>query len=181
MMSTDYLCNLGNGQQIYLENQGKETRITLSSSSHGQQQSQRMQFSTGAWQAQPTLMRTNQGWIVQIPTDQGDRYIQVQSQGMHMVTHPSSEAIESLPLQPVSSESVLSGVLPLQPMQPMEPMQMGNMAMKSQPMQMRMGNMEMSIGKAESAEPKFCSQCGNALEKGDRFCSQCGHRIAANG
>ena len=103
MMSTAYLCNLGNGQQLYLENQGTETLLTLSSSSPGQQQSQRTQFSTGAWQATPTLKRTNHAWIVQVSTAQGDRYIQVQSQGMQMVTHPSSEAIESLPLQPISS------------------------------------------------------------------------------
>jgi spore coat protein CotH len=164
---TAYRGKLHRGQQIYLENQGRQTVITLVSTGVGQQQSQRYSFDTGKWRVMPTVFRTAAGGVIQIEGE-GQRFVQVQAQGMSVLNvSPPLSGAETLPL---------------------EPMKMGNMQMSMNPMEMRMGNMEMRMGEplkmrkpseqAHSAK-NFCPQCGSRVEAGDRFCSHCGNRLSS--
>ncbi len=175
-----YTANLGTGQQIWIGNQGTQTTVTLSNGAAGQQQSQRMGFQTGQWIAPPTLFRTAGGFIVQLATAQGDRYLQVQGSSLQgLSAAPNLQAASAVPLE--------SGAAPsMPPMPPIQPMQMGNMRMQMNPMQMKMGDLELKMGDASSTEtptassaPNFCAQCGQRLRLGDRFCASCGHQVSA--
>ena len=175
-----YTANLGTGQQIWIENQGTQTIVSLSSANAGQQQSQRTGLQTGQWIAPPTLFRTASGFIVQLATAQGARYLQVQGSSL--------QGLSAVPdLAAASAVSLESGTAPaMQPMQPMQPMQMGNMRMQMHPMQMKMGDLELRMGNVSPAEtpaasttPNFCAQCGQRLQVGDRFCASCGHQVSA--
>lgn len=183
-MTTTYTTDLGNGQQIYLENQGMQTLLTLMSATPGQQQSQQTGFPTGQWIAPPTLFRSPLGIVVKIDAEQGQVYLKVQASGMQQLQQaPTLSDATVLPVQPVTSPPQ-PPMTPMQPMQPMQPMKMGNMEMQMNPMQMRMGDMEMQMGEAFPTPPappaatqRFCTQCGRAVALGDRFCSQCGNPL----
>ena len=187
-MTTTYTTDLGEGRQIYLENQGIQTLVTLNSATPGQQQSQQTGFTTGQWIAPPTLFQSPLGIIVHLDTEQGEIYLQVQANGMQLLQHtPDLNDATVLTVQPVTSDlPSMAPMQPIQPMQPMQPMKMGNMEMKMNPMQMRMGDMELRMGeKTAEASPapapttsqRFCTQCGRAVAIGDRFCAQCGNPL----
>ncbi len=171
-----YTANLGTGQQIWIGNQDTQTIIGLSSANAGQQQSQQTGFQTGQWIAPPMLFRTASGFIVQLATAQGDRYLQVQGSSLQgLSAAPDLAAASAVPLE--------SGTAPA--MQPMQPMQMGNMRLQMHPMQMQMGDLELRMGHVNPAEtsaagttPNFCTQCGQRLQVGDRFCASCGSAIS---
>ena len=170
-----YTCELDKGQQIYIENQGSQTVITLTSGGSGQQQSQRNQFETGNWRVPPTVFQTRNGVVLRIEAEQSQRFIQVQANGMSSLdAAPTLSDADVLPLRKVEMEEASTQSMPeMQPMQPMQPMK------PMQPMQMRMGNMEMQMGETPQMKTakNFCSQCGGKIMGGDRFCSQCGNRL----
>lgn len=177
---------LGNGQQIYLSNQGDQTTITLVRSGIGQQQQASSSFHTGAWVAPPVILRTPQGFRVRLQTAMGEQYVVIQGDRMGMSASAfTSGTAEMLPLQPLEvSESV--GINPMEPMpslEPMPPLKMGNMQMRMNPMEMKMGNMAMKMGPPLSqaatvkGTPQFCSQCGARVKSSDRFCCHCGHEL----
>lgn len=179
-----YICELDQGQQIYIENQGVQTAIALVSSGPGQQQSQRNSFETGNWRVPPTGFRTPSGVVLQISAEQGQHFIQVQANGMtRLNSAPSLSNADVLPLRQVDeavSRNAMPDMQPMEPMKPMPPMQISDM-------EMRMGSMEMRMGKPLRMQtaPKqgqltknFCSQCGSKVEIGDYFCSHCGNSLA---
>jgi hypothetical protein len=178
-----YVGDLNSGQQVYLENQGTQTIITLASSGPGRQQSQSNGLETGSWLAPPTLFRTSMGLILRIEATQGQCFIQLQANGISvMETPPLLAGADVLPLRQTetgtaSSQGSTEPMQPMQPIKPLEPMS------PMKPMEMRMGNMEMRMGAPEQslAGHRFCSQCGQAIEAGDRFCSHCGHRLVREG
>jgi ribosomal protein S27AE len=198
-----YVSDLGKGQRIYLENPDRQTVITVSHHSAGQQQSQQSGFTTGEWIAPPTLFRTPTGVIVQIETAEGRSYLQVQANSIRALSKaPSLEDADVVPMESEEGESTLIQPMqpmeatqpmkpmksksPMKPMQPMKPMKMGDMEMQMNPMQMRMGNMEMRMepssprsleSTASSATQRFCTQCGNLVAPEDRFCAKCGHQL----
>jgi hypothetical protein len=193
-----YVSDLGRGQHIYLENQGQQTIVTLSSHSRGQQQNQRSGFTTGEWVTPPMLFRTSAGVIIQLETAQGRSYVQVQSSRMQILNQPPVlKNADVLPVQAEvktetqfkssdqrSSSPKMEPMKPMKPMEPMEPMKMGDMEMQMNPMQMRMGKMELRMGDAaqtptrsSEATRRFCTQCGNAVTPDDRFCAHCGHQL----
>jgi hypothetical protein len=181
-----YLCDLGSGQSIYLDNQGAQTTITTLSSSPGQQQQASSSLQTGAWVAPPQLFRTSTGVVLKIFTAHGDRFIQIQGSTMHAIDDVTIVgSAQQMQMQQVGSAppSSIPPIPLMQPMQPMKPMQMGDMQMNQNPMEMRMGNMEMRMGKATSPTNSaqgtrhFCSQCGVAVEASDRFCAHCGCKL----
>lgn len=186
---TAYKCDLGRGQQLYLENRARQTVTTLVSASAGQQQSASSSFETGRWQVPPAVFQTAAGVIIQIAAEQGQQFMQVQAQGISTLkAAPSLDNAAALPLQPVETEvgtddrstmPRLEPLPPMQPMSPMKPMQMGNMQMDLGRMEMRLGNMEMRLGTpAKQSNQNFCSQCGSKVAAGDRFCANCGNRLA---
>jgi zinc-ribbon domain len=181
-----YLCDLGSGHSIYLDNQGTQTVVTTLSSSPGQQQQASNSLQTGAWVAPPQLFRTPAGVVIKIFTAQGDLFIQIQGSSMHAIDGvPMVGNAQQMQMQQVASapSSSIPLMQPMQPMPPMQPMKMGNMQMNLKPMEMRIGNMEMRMGKAtpvaNSAQGTrhFCSQCGVAVEASDRFCAHCGYKL----
>lgn len=173
-----YVCELGDGQRLYLDNSGTQTLITLSSSSAGQQQQSSQSFETGNWLAPPDVSRLWSGIIVTLKTEQGDRFIQVQGNYVGILQQPPSlDHAQPLQLQ----QTAPPPVTPMQPMQPMQPMKMGDMQMSLNPMSMRMGNMSMQMGTPPESSRRFCSQCGASIQADDRFCSNCGHRLNPSG
>lgn len=179
-----YTANLSANQQLYLENQGTQTLITLISSSPGQQQSQSSGLTTGKWTKAPTLFRKELSFILQIDTDRGQYFVQINASGINTLsTAPSFNNAETVPLQEIANSATRSQSKiefePMQPMQPMKPMEMGNMSMSMNPMSMRMGNMSMSIGEElkSNSTQRFCTQCGHQVQQSDRFCGNCGHQL----
>jgi NADH pyrophosphatase NudC (nudix superfamily) len=173
-----YRGDLGQDQQLLVENRGNQTLITVSSSRAGQQQSQSSGFETGQWVAPPTLFRVTTGFVLRIEAGQ-PLYVQLQAGQMQVLaTAPTLLGAEVLPLQPIA-DSTQAQPNSMQPMQPMQPMQMGNMQMQMQPMEMRMGNMEMRMGEtlANSSNQRFCPQCGATVQANDRFCAKCGNQL----
>lgn len=174
-----YVCELSNGQRVYLDNQGTQTIITIISTSLGQQQQSSSGFQTGSWTSPPEMLATPNGIALKITTAQGEHYIQIQGNSISMMSgSPSFGNFQQIQVQQVPNN-------PMQPMQPMKPMKMGDMQMDINPMGMRMGNMEMRMGStsstsssAASAKPSFCSQCGASVKPSDRFCSSCGHQLS---
>jgi hypothetical protein len=196
-----YRCDLGSGQQIFLDNQGSKTIVTVSTSSVGQQQQSSSSLQTGPWTEVPQVARLGNGVLIRCVSAQGVFTLQVQgtqigqatgsinwnaaqTMAVHPVEHmpeptmPSMQPMEPMP--PMETMQPMRPMEPIQPMQPLQPMRMGNMEMSANPMEMRMGNMEMRMGnQAEPQAPKrrFCTQCGAAVDPDDRFCGSCGHRL----
>ena len=180
-----YKCELGNGQAVYIENQGVQTMVTLASNSVGQQQQASTGFQTGKWIVPPTLFKTGSGVILRIESEQGQSFIQLQASGISTIngTPALSNAevlsLEKVEAQPRQSMAPMSPMEPMKPMEPMQPMKMGDMEMNMNPMQMRMGNMSMQMGSSSSATSgkRFCSKCGASVKSSDRFCSSCGYQL----
>ena len=191
-----FKCDLDNGQQVTIENQGSSTVITLVSGGSGQQQSQGNSFETGNWRGKPTVFRTPSGVVLRIEAEQDQHFIQVQGNGMTKLdAAPSLSDADVLPLHKVEAEEAsrysmpdMQPMQPMKPMKPMPPMQIDDMQMQMEPMTMRMGNMEMRMGEPLRIETQpehrqktrnFCPQCGSKLEVSDRFCSDCGNRLTS--
>lgn len=183
-----YVCDLGTGQQIYLQNQDDQTSITLTTSGPGQQQSQGSSIHTGRWTLPPTVFRLPTGVVLRIEATRGQFFVQVQAGVMQLMSAaPHLADAEVLSLRQVagttaasqSSMAPMPPMEPMKPMEPMEPMKMGDMEMRMKPMEMRMGNMHLQMGSpSQPAEKKrFCTQCGAPVGANDRFCGQCGHRL----
>jgi hypothetical protein len=196
-----YMCEIGSGHRIYLDNQGTQTILTSMMGSLGQQQQSSSSMGTGAWTMPPEVYNTPYGCVVKISSAQGEHFIQVQGNSMSSVSGtPALNQAQQMQMSPVGDipgtaeipamEPIqpMTPMVPIQPMtplQPMQPMKMGDMEMNMNPMEMRMGNMRLSMGsKTEvteaSAKPvrRFCSQCGAPTEPEGHFCSSCGHKLA---
>jgi zinc-ribbon domain len=182
-LSMAYMCELGSGHNIYLENQGSQTIVTSMVSSLGQQQQSSISVSTGNWTALPELYQTPHGATLKITTGKGEQFIQIQGSRMSsMASAPSLSNFQQMQMTQIAEMPVTSFVPPMQPIPPMQPMRMGNMEMGMNPMEMRMGNMHVSMGSmnepTQSKTRRFCSQCGAATKQDDRFCASCGHKLA---
>ncbi len=194
-----YICELGSGQRLYLDNVGEQTAVTLATSSAGQQQQSSSQFTTGAWTTPPELFRIPQGVVVKLTTAQGVHHLQLQGNQLGMMSQSpslgnaqqmqvsSGVAMPGSPMPPMQPMSPVEPMQPMTPMAPIQPMKMGDMEMSANPMQMRMGNMAMQMGNAATSsrasgsttagKAKFCSQCGTPVKPSDRFCSNCGYQL----
>ncbi|HEX8465955.1 MAG TPA: zinc ribbon domain-containing protein [Abditibacterium sp.] len=184
-----YQTKLPSGENLIIENQGDQTRLTFASGTSSQRQSQRSGFSSGAWTQPPTLFQLRGGLILRIEAEKS-HYLHLEGHGMrHLETAPDLRNAELLPLQ--RAESTETDSHPIPPMKPLEPMKpMAPM----KPMEMRLGSMHMSMGNASETAPPippappskndstraaFCTQCGQRAEEADRFCARCGHELRA--
>jgi hypothetical protein len=183
-----YSCEFAAGQSLYLDDQGTQTVLTLTSSSPGQQQQSSSSFH-GRLTAPPQVFRTAQGMVVRLITADGDRLIHLQGNQFHPIVHSADLSnAEPIQVKQTDGEPSIPSIKPMEPMQPMQPMNLsvGDMQMSMSPMQMRMGNMELKMGSTIASEAasktaqiqNFCSQCGAAVDRGDRFCSNCGHQLS---
>ncbi|HBW57587.1 MAG TPA: zinc ribbon domain-containing protein [Oscillatoriales bacterium UBA8482] len=180
-----YVCQLGAGQSVYLENQAAQTVVTLISSGPGQQQQASSSFTTGVWTSPPQVFQTPRGMVLKVTSEQGERMLQIQGSSVSLLGEmPLAADSKALTVQEVPSLPVVPGIQPMEPMamKPMEPMKpmnlkMGDMEMNMNPMSMQMGNMELRMGSPAAAAKSFCSQCGTSVQPEDRFCSNCGHQL----
>lgn len=173
-----YVATLSNSQQIAIALQGMQTKITLTSSSPGQQQSQSSSFNTGEWRTTPKLVKVGQGAVLQVDTDRGSHYVHIMSSRIDLVDPPSDlQNYSTINLKEVEDPTADSQ--PLEPMPSMQPMQMGNMSMDINSMTMKMGDMSMGINDTAktTTTKQFCSQCGTEAKAGDRFCRSCGQDL----
>ena len=198
-----YVCEIGPGTQLYLDNQASQTLVTLVSQSLGQQQQSRSGYTTGPWTSPPTVALMPQGCVITVFTAQGDSQIQVQGSAIAAVHSPVDlRQAQQIQLQhtatvPGATMPPMESMRPMQPMEPMNPMppmQMGNSAssnstlsMSMNPMTMRMGTMSMQMSSPpassvpSSAPPSAASTPvseGTEGTKPRQFCSQCGAKVA---
>lgn len=198
-----YLCELAEGQRIYLENQGDQTLVTLISNHPGQQQQSSSGFKTGVWSSPPQVFKTRDRIVLKLVSDQTENTLQIQGSNISVSngTLSVNEAeqipvheVTSLPVSPLPAMEPMTPMTPMKLMEPMIPMkvnpseptkslepmnlQMGNMQMSMNPMEMRMGNMEMRINSPSANAGLSCTQCGASVKSEDRFCSSCGHVLA---
>ncbi|NJK55163.1 MAG: zinc ribbon domain-containing protein [Pleurocapsa sp. SU_5_0] len=169
-----YSANLGGYGQLAIANIGKQTQINLSISIPGQQQSQSSSFSTGNWLSKPKLFQLEQGFVLEINTNQNSQYILIQQNSISTIESPPElNRYPQIDLTAIAQESNF------EPMQPMQPLKMGNMSMNLNSMSMQMGNMSMGFNNQSktSINKQFCSQCGKEAQLGDRFCRSCGHEL----
>lgn len=172
-----YLAILSDSQQLAIANQNGQTQITSTISSPGQQQSQSGSFTTGEWTERPKLFDVPRGFILQIATQQGSHYIQIDRSGIGNIERPSD--LGDYPLVDLK-ELPHNSAKPMnfEQMPPMQPMKMGDMSMDINSMSMQMGNMSLSFNdRGDTVTQQFCSQCGAEAKAGDRFCRSCGHEL----
>ncbi|HEY9771375.1 MAG TPA: zinc ribbon domain-containing protein [Coleofasciculaceae cyanobacterium] len=172
-----YAAILSNTQKLAIALWGTQTQITLMMSSAGQQQSQGSSFSTGKWISKPKLFKVGASFVLQIDTETGSYYIQIQHNSISTIAPISTTDYPMVDLKEVPE----SGQKPfdIKPMQPMQPMKMDNMSMDINSMSMQMGNMAMSLANQSKTNvtKQFCSQCGTQAKESDRFCRSCGHQL----
>lgn len=167
-----YVCELGTGQTLYLDNQKTQTLVTLASGSIGQQQQASSGYRTGTWTTPPQVYRTSEGIVVKITTATGEYNLLIQGSSMSLTGEKLSvENSQQLQTKPVEKMPVRS----MESMKPMQPLKMGNMEMNLNTMEMRMGDMELKMGSTKTRN--FCSQCGAKVKPNDRFCASCGHTL----
>ena len=175
-----YRTNLNAHQQLIIENRHIQTSLVLISSSPGQQRSQSSGFTTGHWTRRPQLFKIPSGLLLQIDSERGEYFFQIQASGIQaLTTAPLLNKTQPLELQEIHPTATSPTKMGFEPMTPMKPMEMGNMSMSMNPMSMRMGNMSMEMGKEEKSisARHFCPQCGQVVEANDRFCRSCGHQL----
>ena len=173
-----YVATLGNSQ-LAIAPSGMQTKITLMTSSRGQQQGQSSSFNTGKWRTTPKLLKVGQGAVLQIDTARGSHYIHILPNSINMVDPPGDlQNYSTIDLKEVD-DSQAADFNSIEPMPSMQPMQMGDMSMDINSMSMKMGDMSMGIkDPAKTTTTKqFCSQCGTEAKAGDRFCRSCGHEL----
>lgn len=179
-----YQCSVGPGQQIYLDNLGDQTLITVASQGGGQEQQASSSVTTGPWTALPQVAQTQGGVVIRCTTAQGTITLQVQGTQMSTMTGTVNWAtMQPLPLQTVATMPGAAPMPPMTPMAPMPPMQpgelhMGDMHMSTKPMTMRMGDMTLQMGNGPTPSARqFCTQCGAPVTAEDKFCGHCGHQL----
>lgn len=172
-----YTANLNNNWQITIASRGIQTSINSIVSSPAQQQSQGTSFTMGNWTTPPQLFQTASSYVLQIDSDTGRHFIEIQANRINtLTTAPSLSNATPVKLELISEPTTDLHTVEFEPM---PPMQMGNMSMSMNPMSMRMGNMSLNMGEGlKSASVKrFCTQCGREAKVNDRFCSSCGYEL----
>ncbi len=162
-----YNWKLASGHEIYVDNEGAQTVVTIQNNSAGQQQRSSNSFTTGIWIVPPEMTVTPMGAILKIVTPSGESVIQIQGNSVHMHSSHSGGSQSTTS----TSSSSTSGF------SPMPPMQMGNMQMSMPQMVMKMGDMELNMGAGASSQSRFCSQCGTQVKATDKFCASCGNKL----
>lgn len=169
---------LSEGRELFVENNGDQTQITLRSGDAGQMQSQGTGFTTGEWKMAPVLYKSSQGAVLQVEANQGRFYFLIAATSIRtLLDAPSLHDAEAIPLH----EAVASQFKPMEPLKPLEPMR------PMKPMEMKMGDMEMSMGSAKedtsgqsaASQRHSCTQCGTEAQSADNFCARCGQKLRA--
>jgi len=179
-----YSCDLPDGEQLLIQNDGEQTLVTLCSGGENQQQSQARGIDTGKWSKSPALFRRRKELVLRLETKQGAKFLRIRGhQIQSMETEPDLQKAETVRLKKSNESAGVAPMKRLEPMRPMEPLKplKSLQPMRSmRPMEMRMGDMHMSMGgeKAESAK-RFCTRCGEPAQPDYRYCGHCGQKLAS--
>ncbi|QUY44761.1 hypothetical protein [Acaryochloris marina] len=105
-----YVCELGPGHSMYLDNQGAQTLVTLMMGTPGQQQQSSNSFGTGCWTAPPEIYRTPQEFVIKVTTTHGEQFIQVQGSSMiSMTSIPSLQKSQQIQINLSEAIPSISG------------------------------------------------------------------------
>jgi hypothetical protein len=116
-----YAYDLGNGQQLLVENDGDNSQVALSSGDSGQQQNQSAGFNTGQWSKPPDLFRTKDELILRLESKSGVKFVGVHGHQIESISNePDLKNAEKLTLK--ESDEKIARMKPMAPMKPMEPM-----------------------------------------------------------
>jgi hypothetical protein len=116
-----YAYDLGNGQQLLVENDGDNSQVALSSGDSGQQQNQSAGFNTGEWSKPPDLFRTKDDLVLRLESKSGVQFIRVHGHQIESISNePDLKNAEKLTLK--ESDEKIARMKPMAPMKPMEPM-----------------------------------------------------------
>jgi hypothetical protein len=125
-----YACNIGNGQQLLIQNDGDNTQVALSSGDSGQKQNQSTGFTTGEWSKPPELFRTHENLVLRVEGKNSVQFIGIHGDQIEsMRSEPKLENAEKLTLRE-SNENIarmkpmepMKAMKPMEPMKPMKPM-----------------------------------------------------------
>jgi hypothetical protein len=116
-----YACDIGNGQQLLVQNDGDDTQVAMSSGDSGQQQSQSTGFTTGGWSRPPELFRTSENLVLRLEGKRGVEFVGVHGNQIEsMRSEPNLKNAEKLTLK--ESDENIARMKPMEPMEPMKPM-----------------------------------------------------------
>ncbi len=100
-----YVWELEKDKQLYVENQGTQTVITIITSRSGERQAQRRTFETGVWRVPPLLLRTATDPVLQMESARGHIFMRIQDNDVSPLrTPPLLIGAEVLPHQQVASK-----------------------------------------------------------------------------
>ncbi|MBI1929164.1 caspase family protein, partial [Candidatus Poribacteria bacterium] len=100
-----YIWDLEKGKQLYVENQGTQTVITIITSRSGERQVQRRTFEIGVWRVPPLLLRTATDLVLQIESARGHIFMRIQDNDISPLrTLPLLIGAEVLPHQQVAGK-----------------------------------------------------------------------------
>lgn len=117
----NYQAELNSQQTIHLQNEGEQTSVAIS----GDGQNQSSSFSTGKWSEKPQLWSVDEGFIVQISSEDGEKFLSVQNNGVQSLDQkPDLKSAKKLDLKEsdAKSEPPLKPMAPMKPMEPMKPL-----------------------------------------------------------
>ena len=118
-----YSCDLGDGRQLHLDNDGGHTSVTLASGGESQRQSQGQGFDTGEWSEAPAAFRIQGEVVVRLNTAKGPQFLGVKGDAIrHLDQAPDVANAENLALKESPKPAGMKPMEPMKPMRPMEPM-----------------------------------------------------------
>ena len=116
-----YQADLGNGQTLFLEQQGEQTKVRVYDSG----QSQGAGFQTGEWKEKPRLLRLKSELVLELSGSEKVYYGLQNGQVRSLDAAPGLDGAEDVTLKEVpdgSDEGAMKPMEPMKPMKGMEPM-----------------------------------------------------------
>lgn len=118
----NHTTQLDSGEKLSLGNQDGHTQISLSSDEGGHNQAQSSAFPTGEWSQKPELFQIGAGYVAQLSTNDGQKWISIDKNGIHLLDKsPDLNDAKSLEMEE-SKAPASEPMKPMAPMKPMEPM-----------------------------------------------------------
>ena len=120
----NYEAHLNSGEKLTLGNRDGHTQIALSSDENGRSAAQNSAFPTGNWSQKPNLFGIGVGFVAQLSTEEGQKWVSIDQNGIHLLDKaPDLSEAKSLELSE-KEESDTETMAPMQPLKPMAPMKL---------------------------------------------------------
>ncbi len=120
----NFQAHLDNGQQLTIGHADGHTQIALSSDENGHHQAQTTAVSSDDWTQDPQLFSVGVGFVVQLETAQGQKWVSIDQNGIHSLDkEPNLNEAKPLKLKKTDAEAPeMKPMAPMKPMKPMAPM-----------------------------------------------------------